>query len=235
MALLSVGVLNITLLAGPPTFAAGLGAYFVWFAFVWALLTAGAIDLETYLLPDVITLPGIAVGLAANAWVLKASGLHARLSITGDPAVDRWLDPLIGAAGGYLALMLVFVYGYKLLTGQQGMGEGDPKLVAMIGAFAGVRGAVFSLCFGALQGLVIGTILIVYRRRTGSEPDPPVPDEDIDEKGHELEPDPRFRKARVPFGPFLALGALEYLFFGERIITLYMTSVTRILSKMLGF
>jgi leader peptidase (prepilin peptidase)/N-methyltransferase len=227
-------VLNLTLLADPPSFAAGLGAYFVWFAFVWALLTAGAIDLETYLLPDAITLPGIAAGLLANAFVLKAGGIYTAVTITGDPELDRWVDPVIGAVGGYLVLSLVFVHGYKLLTGRQGMGEGDPKLVAMMGAFLGIRGAIFALCFGALQGLVIGTVLILHRRRSGSEPEPPTLDEDLDEEGNEQEPDPRFRMARVPFGPFLALGALEYLFFGDRLTTLYTNGIANILTRIMG-
>ncbi|MCP4660911.1 MAG: prepilin peptidase, partial [bacterium] len=212
MALLSVAVLRVTLLADPPTFLFGLTEYFVWFSFIWALVTAGMIDLETFLLPDAITLPGIVVGLAVNGLVLK----------TG------WQDPLIAAAGGYAVIALLFVHGYKLLTGTSGMGEGDPKLIAMIGAFLGTRGAVFALFAGALQGLIIGTFLVIYRRRTGTEPAPPVPNEDLDEEGNEAVSDPRFRKARVPFGPFLALGAIEYFFFGELLLELYLGGITRL-------
>ncbi len=212
MALLSVGVLQITVLADPPTILFGLTEYVVWFTFVGALLTAGMIDLETYLLPDAITLPGIAIGVLANGLVLK----------TG------WQEPIIGAIGGYALLSLVFVHGYRLLTGHQGMGEGDPKLVAMIGAFLGVKGGLFALCFGALQGLIIGSLLIVIRRRTGTEPEPPIDDDELDDEGNELQPDPRFRKAKVPFGPFLALGAIEYLFFGDALITLYLRGAAQL-------
>ncbi len=213
MALLSVAVLRMTLLGNPPSFLFGLSEYFIWFAFIWALLTAGIIDLETFLLPDAINLPGIAVGLMANILVFR----------------NDWVDPVVGAIGGYAVLSLLFVHGYKLLTGHSGMGEGDPKLVAMIGAFLGVKGAMFALFAGATQGLVVGSILIIHRRRTGRGPEPPVPDEALDKDGNEIEPDTRFRKAQVPFGPFLALGAIEYFFVGDTLISLYIDTVGRLL------
>ncbi|MCP4605917.1 MAG: prepilin peptidase [Proteobacteria bacterium] len=213
MALLSVGVLRMTLLADPPTFLFGLTEYVVWFAFMWALLTAGIIDLETFLLPDAVTLPGIVIGLLVNSFVLK----------TG------WMDPLIAAVGGFAVISLLFVHGYKLLTGQNGMGEGDPKLIAMIGAFLGMKGAMFALFAAAFQGLVIGSILVVYRRRTGTEPEPPFDDDELDEDRNEPDPDPRFRKARVPFGPFLALGAMEYYFVGDTLLGLYLDGVAKIM------
>jgi len=203
LALLSVGVLRLTLLADPPTFQQGLGEYFIWFAFVWALVTAGTIDLEHYLLPDCITLPGIAVGLAANAFVLDLG----------------WQEPLIAAAGGFAAVRLLFVDGYRLLTGRSGMGAGDPKLVAMLGAFLGIRGVMFALFAGALQGLIAGTAMVVLRRRGGRLEAEPVFEEEVDEEtGEAPAADPRMLKARVPFGPFLALGAIEYLFFGPALL-----------------
>jgi leader peptidase (prepilin peptidase)/N-methyltransferase len=209
MALLSVAVLRVTLLADPPSFVFGVAEYFVWFAFTWAIVTVGIIDLETYLLPDVIILPGIAVGILVN-WLVFKNG---------------WLDFVIAAAGGYAAMALPFVHGYRLLTGKTGMGEGDPKLVAMIGAFVGIEGAMFALCAGAFQGLIVGSMLVIHRRRTGKMPAPPIPDEELDKDGNEIAPDPRFRKAKVPFGPFLALGAIEYFFFGERLVEMYTNSV----------
>lgn len=211
LALLSVAVLRVTLLAHPPDTLFGLTEYFIWFAFMWALVTLAFIDLDTFLLPDAITLPGIAVGLAANIFVLK----------TG------WLDPLLGALGGYALIALLFVHGYKLLTGAQGMGEGDPKLVAMIGAFLGTRGAMFALFAGAAQGLVIGSALVLRRRRRGEDAVPAMGDDGGDEGA--LESDPRFRKAKVPFGPFLALGAIEYYFFGDYLIGQYTDAVLNLL------
>ena len=205
MALLSVGVMNMTLLASPPSFLFGLSEYFVWFAFIWALLTVGMIDLDTFLLPDAITLPGIGVGIAANVFLFR-TGL---------------IDPLTSALGSYAGLSLLFVHGYRRLTGRQGMGEGDPKLLAMIAAFLLLKGALFALFAGALQGLVVGTFIVLYRRTTGRGPKPPVLDgeseaEEDDETSHTP-----FRWAKVPFGPFLALGAMEYYFFGGVLIDAY--------------
>ncbi|MCP4600215.1 MAG: prepilin peptidase [Proteobacteria bacterium] len=212
MALFSIAVLQMTLLSDPPSFLFGLTEYFVWFAFVWALLTAGFIDLETFLLPDAITLPGIAVGLIVNGLVLK----------TG------WIDPIVAAAGGYAVLSLLFVHGYKLLTGTNGMGEGDPKLMAMIGAFVGIQGAWFALVAGSFQGLIIGSFLIIYRRRTGTGPTLPFSDEELEKDRAEMGSDSRFRKAKVPFGPFLALGAIEYYFYGEALFNAYWSGVARL-------
>ena len=203
MALLSVGVMQMTLLNDPPSFLAGLSAYFVRFAFIWALLTAGVIDLDTFLLPDVITLPGIAVGIIANTFLFE----------TG------WIDPVTSAMGSYAGLSLLFVHGYKRLTGRQGMGEGDPKLLAMIGAFLMLKGALFALFAAALQGLVVGTILVIVRRKRGG-PTPPVLDGEPEDGLQDTDATP-FRLAKVPFGPFLALGAIEYFFFGEVLVRAY--------------
>ena len=220
MALLSVGVMNMTLLNNPPSFLFGLSSYFVWFAFIWALLTAGIIDLDTFLLPDVITLPGIGIGIAVNIFLFR----------TG------WIDPVTYALGSYGGLSLLFVHGYKRLTGRQGMGEGDPKLLAMIGAFLLLKGALFALFAGALQGLVVGSILVLYRRRTGRGPTPPVLDGETEEEYEETDGEADdapgntpFRWAKVPFGPFLALGAIEYYFFGEVLLDAY----TGFLSKLI--
>jgi leader peptidase (prepilin peptidase)/N-methyltransferase len=218
MALLSVAVVRMTLLADPPSFLFGLTEYFIWFAFIWALVTAGMIDLETFLLPDVISLPGIAVGVLVNGLVLGRG----------------FIDPIIGAAGSYIVIFVVFVYGYKRLTGKQGMGEGDPKFLAMIGAFLGIEGAVFALFAGAVQGLIVGSVLVVYRRRGGGSPEVPLLDDELDENGREIDEDPRFRKAMVPFGPFLALGAIEYYFVGNTVLELYLSAVTSIVNNLLG-
>lgn len=223
MALLSVGVMRMTLLADPPSFAFGLTAYFVWFSFIFALITVGMIDLDTFLLPDIIILPGIGVGIAINTFVYR----------TG------WIDPVVAAAGSYATLSLLFVRGYKMLTGQPGMGEGDPKLLAMIGSFLLLEGAMFTLFAGAFQGLIAGTVLVLYRRRTGNAPVVPSDvelDDDGEAIGSELlsdPPDNRLRKAKVPFGPFLALGAIEYYFFGQKLVSLYAGFIGKLVG--LGF
>lgn len=210
MALLSIGVMQMTLLNEPSSFLAGLSAYFVWFAFIWALLTAGIIDLDTFLLPDVITLPGIVIGIAANTFLFK----------TG------WIDPLTSAMGSYAGLSLLFVHGYKRLTGRQGMGAGDPKLLAMIGAFLMLKGALFALFAAALQGLVVGTVLVIVRRKMGG-PTPPVLDGESEDDMEDTSATP-FRYAKVPFGPFLALGAIEYYFFGDVLVRAYTGLISRL-------
>ncbi len=216
MGLLSVGVLQMTLLAEPTSFLHGLTSYFIWFAFVWALITAGMIDLNTFLLPDVITLPGCAVGIAVSAFVL-GRGI---------------IDPVVASVGSYAVVNLLFVRGYKALTGKQGMGEGDPKLIAMIGAFLMLEGVMFALFAGAMQGLIVGSIMVMVRRKTGAGPQPPVLDEEeaeLDDTGNPIgEEDTPFRRAKVPFGPFLALGAIEYYFFGPELLHLYTGWVTRL-------
>ena len=212
MALLSVGVVQLTLLNNPPSVLYGLSTYFIWFAFLFALITAGLIDLDTFLLPDVITIPGTVVGLLASIFIL-----------------DRgWIDPVVAAAGSYAAVSLIFVHGYQAITGKQGMGEGDPKLLAMIGAFLMLEGAMFALFAGAMQGLIVGSILVLHRRRTGSGPSVPMLEENDDAAPEVEEQRTPFRKAKVPFGPFLAIGAIEYYFFGQELLALYTGLVSRV-------
>src|SRR5262249_50893713 len=109
--------------------------------------------------------------------------------------------------------------------GRRGMGEGDSKLLMMIGAFLGWQGAAFALFAGAAQGLTVAA----YGLLTGKKlaPEPPDEEEDgadeLDEQGelaqHQADPPPRWLgHLKLPFGPFLALGALEYLFFGDTLV-----------------
>ena len=139
--------------------------------FVLFLLPLAVIDIEHHLLPDVLTLPALVLGLAASAFGLLASPL----------------DGVIGAAlGAALPLAVIVVYGW--LRGVEGMGLGDVKLLAMIGAFLGWRGALLTLCLGALAGASVGVALILTRRgRMDTE---------------------------LPFGTFLAAAAVAVLFVG---------------------
>jgi leader peptidase (prepilin peptidase) / N-methyltransferase len=141
------------------------------------------------------------VGILANVYIFR----------TG------WIWPLASALMSFGLMSMIFVRGYKMLTGRQGMGEGDPKLLGMIAAFVMLRGAAFTLFAAAFQGLIAGSILVIYRRRTGKGPEAPM----LDGEDPEQDEEPSFRRAKVPFGPFLALGAIEYYFFGERFIAWY--------------
>lgn len=155
-------------------------AFLVQFAFACALLVVAYIDLDHQIIPDRISLPGILAGLVA-----AVPG--------GAPAM---LDAVLGVLlGGGLLLTVAFVY--ERTTGREGMGGGDVKFLAMIGAFLGWQGVLLTLLLGSLLGSAIGIVLMTSR---GAD-----------------------RKLAIPFGPFLSLGALVTLFWGHAIVQWYMT------------
>ncbi len=145
--------------------------------FACALIVLFAIDLEHHLLPDVITLPGIVIGLAAS--VAFPPGL-----------VDALLGILIG--GGALWLIGEAYYRY---SGQEGMGGGDVKMLAMIGAFLGWKLVLVTLVLSSVAGSLIGVLVIALKRGD--------------------------MKYALPYGTFLALGALAASLVGERLIAWY--------------
>ena len=106
-----------------------------------------------------------------------------------------WSDSLIGILLGGGTLWAIAT-GYRLLTGKEGMGGGDVKLLAMIGAFIGWQGVLFTIMASSFTGTLVGLILMLRTR-----------------KGMKL---------AVPFGPFLAIGAILYLFFGPQVIDWYL-------------
>ncbi len=153
-------------------------AFAGYFAFAAALVTITFIDLDHRIIPDVISLPGIVVGLLVSFV---------------SPLVTP-LDAVLGAlAGG--GVLLGIAYGYQAIRGQEGMGGGDIKLLAMIGAFLGWRSVFVTLMVASLIGSLIGVAVMVYQRAD--------------------------TKLAIPFGPFLASGALVSLFFGDRILAFY--------------
>jgi leader peptidase (prepilin peptidase)/N-methyltransferase len=145
--------------------------------FACILIALFAIDLEHHLLPNIITLPGIVVGLAFSA--MLPPGL---------------VDALIGtvAGGGILWLIGEAYYRY---SGQEGMGGGDVKMLAMIGAFLGWKLVILTLVFSSLLGSVIGLLVIAIKRGG--------------------------LKHALPYGTFLSLAALVSSLFGERIVEWY--------------
>ncbi|MBM4352963.1 MAG: prepilin peptidase [Deltaproteobacteria bacterium] len=174
-----------------PDVATALALYAFLFLFVMALVAITFIDLEHLIIPDSISLPGIPVALTFAA--LQGQYLDSGL-----------VSGLIGAAAG--AGLVAFVIGaYWLVTKQVGMGWGDAKLMAVIGGFLGWRSLFFIFLAGSIQGLVYaGLMLAVTRGRPAPAP------------GDEVPPD-SLRKVKIPFGPFLAIGALEWLFFSRLI------------------
>jgi leader peptidase (prepilin peptidase)/N-methyltransferase len=166
--------------------AVRLARFALYFAFGGVLLVLSFIDLDTQLLPDVITLPAIPV------LFLAAFGAHD----------VRWLDRLIGAAAGYLLLRLIADFYYHVLK-REGMGLGDAKLLALIGAVLGWKSLPLVVFGAALIGSLVSIpILLITRRRAGATAD-----------GEPL------RHVQIPFGPFLAAGALIYLFAARPILT----------------
>ena len=155
--------------------AAALGALL----FVWAMVALTFIDLDTQLLPDDITLPLLWLGLAFNV-----GGTYTEL-----PAA------VIGAMAGYLALWSVF-WLFKLATGKEGMGYGDFKLLAAIGAWLGWQMLPLTILLSSLVGAVVGIVLIVAARHGRNVP--------------------------IPFGPYLAAAGLIALFWGEGITARYL-------------
>jgi len=164
------------------------GVFLGYAAFAATLLALTFIDLDTWLLPHQITWPLLALGLLSPAW---------------NPEVG-WIDAAVGAGAGFSAFALVALIGEKLLK-KETMGWGDVWLLAGIGAWLGWQALLPVIVLSSLQGAVVGIALLAIRRPAADRPVP------ADLQDSDWVP-PRHA---VPFGPFLALGALEVLFLGD--------------------
>ncbi|MGA7876355.1 MAG: prepilin peptidase [Desulfoferrobacter sp.] len=156
--------------------------FFIEFLFASLLVLITFIDLDTLTIPDVLSLAGIGVGLICSFFT---------------PAIS-WVDSLLGIllGGGFFYLIAV---GYHYFRHQEGLGGGDIKLLAMIGAFTGWSGAMFTVLAASLTGTLVG-IFVMWRSRKGL-------------------------KTMLPFGPFLAFGAVCYLFWGQQFYSWYLYQV----------
>ncbi|MDH5577905.1 MAG: A24 family peptidase, partial [Betaproteobacteria bacterium] len=143
--------------------------------FGWSLLALTVIDLDTQLLPDDITLPLLWGGLLVN---LAGAFVPLRTAV-------------IGAVAGYLSLWFVY-WGFKLATGKEGMGYGDFKLLAAIGAWLGWQKLPLVILLSSVVGAAVGIALIVIARHGREKP--------------------------IPFGPYLAAAGLIALFWGDIIM-----------------
>ena len=152
-------------------------------AFAWFLLALSLIDLDHHLLPDDLTLPLLWLGLLVSAFNL------------GLPGVSLF-DAVIGAAAGYMTLWSLF-WAFLLVTGKEGLGYGDFKLLAALGAWLGWQAILPVLLLASLAGAAIGLILIVFGGRERSAP--------------------------LPFGPFLAAAGFVMLIWGPQVLALYGT------------
>ena len=143
------------------------------------LLIVTGTDLRHQIIPDRITLPGLAVGLAAGATILPIG----------------WVNSVLGAlVGGGILLAVAWISPY--LFGKEGMGGGDIKLLAMVGAFLGWQATVLTILIGAVTGSIAGLLLIFCKVIR--------------------------RDQYVPFGPFLAFGAVISLFFHQDLFAWYL-------------
>ena len=147
--------------------------------FTFALIALATIDLETRLLPDAITIPFLWLGLALNLF-----GLHTPLS-----------SAVIGAIAGYGVLWSVFQV-FRLVTGKEGMGHGDFKLLAALGAWLGWESLPLIVLLSSVAALIVGGTMIALGYRDRASP--------------------------IPFGPFLAAAGWLYLLFGETFTRSYL-------------
>lgn len=155
--------------------------------FCCLMITLAMIDIDHFLLLDRITLPGVVVGIVAQLWL--SGGFLS-------PWPGLW-GGLIGAAVGG-GILLAAYGGWWLLRREEGLGLGDVKMLAMMGAFLGWRGVLVSLLVSSLAGSLFGLTMLAVGR--GS------------------------LRTKIPFGAFLAVGGLVALFFGPALIALYLES-----------
>ena len=147
--------------------------------FTWALIALFLIDFDHQILPDSITLPLLWTGLLLSLFNLFIDSHNS----------------IVGAIAGYLALWTIF-HAFKLLTGKEGMGYGDFKLLAAIGAWVGWQSLPVVILFSSVVGAAIGISLMLFKGRDHSQP--------------------------MPFGPFLAAAGWMTLLWGNDIIRLYL-------------
>lgn len=170
--------------------------------FLSALVVVTFIDLEHQIIPHVITLPAIPLGLLMS------------LLFRSPP----FLEAVVGTLAGAGFLYLVAVYGEVLLR-KESMGGGDVNLVAAIGAFLGWKKMLLAIFLGAVFGAIGGGVLLALGIQfVPGEPEGQGDEEAFSSKEEGVPPSSGYR---IPFGPFLALGAVVSLFFGEGLIRWY--------------
>ncbi len=147
--------------------------------FTWAMICLSFIDFDHQWLPDAITLPFLWLGLVLNLF-----GVFSEISAA-----------VIGAVAGYMILWIVF-HAFRLVTGKEGMGYGDFKLLALVGAWAGWSILPATVLLSSLAGAILGIGMIVFGGRDRAKP--------------------------IPFGPYLAIAGWIALLWGESINRLYL-------------
>ena len=204
----------------------GLFVFLPYFALVLGLIAAAFIDLEHMILPDAITVGGTLVGIAT---------VPLRMDVS-------WSSSLLGAAVGFVMIWLPFDVLYRRIRGQPGMGLGDAKLTMLAGAWFGWPGAVFALLAGAVQGTIVAIAVFaahgkieepaaVKKEReelraaiaaVEDEDERRALEEELAKDPIGLEPGQGVGLSRLPFGPFLVLGTIEFALFGKALTDEYL-------------
>ncbi|MFC1839396.1 prepilin peptidase [Thermodesulfobacteriota bacterium] len=175
---LVTGLLSVALLIRFNIFNHQFYFYFIFMIFTAALLCVSFIDLRHQIIPDVISLPGIIAGFILSFFSSHITWVHSLIGI------------LVGGGILYIVALL-----FEVLMKKEGMGGGDIKLLAMIGAWLGWKAVPFVILLSSLTGLLLGGASLVISRQG--------------------------IRSRIPFGPFLSLSALIYIFYGNEIINWY--------------
>ncbi|RPH53045.1 MAG: prepilin peptidase [Desulfobacteraceae bacterium] len=149
------------------------------FALISALVVITFIDIDHRIIPDTISLPGIPAGFLLASFFLPS--MNYKTSLAG----------ILTGGGSLFAVAWI----YSLITKKEGMGGGDIKLLAMIGAFTGWKGILFTIFVASAMGTLVGIALMLKTQKD--------------------------MKLAVPFGPFLSIGAILYIFFGTSLISWY--------------
>jgi leader peptidase (prepilin peptidase) / N-methyltransferase len=159
-------------------------AFLIYTVLLLAMVIISLIDLRHYIIPNVIVIPGALIGFGLSFYLSRAI-----------PGATTPLESAIGAIAG-AGFLWGFALLYKALTGREGMGFGDVKLMLMIGAFTGPIGVVETIMLGSIVGTVIGSLFLLLTKKE--------------------------RHFQIPFGPFLGLGLFHYVFFGHGLARLYL-------------
>jgi leader peptidase (prepilin peptidase)/N-methyltransferase len=177
--------------------------------FACALIALSYIDLDTWLLPHEITWPLLALGLASPLW---------------NPAL-RPLESIIGAAAGFAFFAGLALFGEKVLR-KETMGWGDVWLLSAIGAWLGWKSLLPVVLLAAVQGTIVGTVLLLRKPKEPAASAPVKPAAEV--AGGESDDDWVPPPHAVPFGPFLTLAALQQLLFGAWLIDAYFGLLERL-------
>jgi leader peptidase (prepilin peptidase)/N-methyltransferase len=173
----------------------------IYLVFFSSLIVITFIDLDFQIIPDRITLPGIPIGLASS--LMSMSKWFPNTIFLIDPFLRSSSlgikNSLLGAFAGF-GLFYIVAFSGSALFKKEALGGGDIKMMAMVGALTGWKGVLSTTFFGSLTGTIVGIFLMLLKGKK--------------------------KDTKIPFGPFLALGAAITIFFGQEILSWYI-SVSR--------